>query len=69
VQAYAGALRPRQNVYSRALEDIMSSPVIKFIDTRHYTDMAGDRIVTCAFDDFRVTAERARIYPAVAVRY
>src|SRR5687767_6454095 len=26
-QAYAAALRPRQNVYSRALEDFMSAPI------------------------------------------
>jgi len=30
-EAYANALRPRQNVYSRALEDFMSPPVVKSI--------------------------------------
>src|SRR6185369_6956357 len=30
-EAYAMALRPRQNVYSRALEDFMSPPVVKLI--------------------------------------
>src|SRR6266852_4684216 len=28
-EAYAAALRPRQNVYSRALEDFLSPPVVK----------------------------------------
>src|SRR5258708_10769911 len=45
-QAYAMALRPRQNVYSRALEDFMSPPVVKLIDTRNYKGAGGDRIVT-----------------------
>jgi hypothetical protein len=34
-QAYASALRPR-HVYSRVLEDFMSPPVVKLIDTREY---------------------------------
>jgi len=54
-QAYASTLRPRQNLYSRALEDFMSPPVVKLIDTRGYKGTAGDRIVTRAVDDFRVT--------------
>src|SRR5215212_5686981 len=33
-EAYASALRPRQNVYSRALEDFLSPPVVKSIDRR-----------------------------------
>src|SRR5580765_2494344 len=63
-QAYASALRPRQNVYSRALEDFMSPPVVKLINTRSYTGAGGDRIVTRAVDDFRVTGVRAEIYAA-----
>ena len=61
-QAYANALRPRQNVYSRALEDFMSPPAVKRIDTREYKGAAGDRIVTRAVDDFRVTGVRVEIY-------
>ena len=61
-QAYASALRPRQNVYSRALEDFMSPPVVKLIDTRDYKGASGDRIVTRAVDDFRVTGVRVEIY-------
>jgi hypothetical protein len=63
-QAYASVLRPRQNVYSRALEDFMSSPVVKLIDTRNYHGAVGDKIVTRAMDDFRVTRVRVEIYAA-----
>lgn len=61
-QAYAIALRPRQNVYSRALEDFMSPPVVKLIDPRDYKGAAGDRIVVRAIDDFRVTRVRVELY-------
>jgi hypothetical protein len=63
-QAYAIALRPRQNVYSRALEDFMSPPVVTLINTRNYTGAGGDRIVTRAVDDFRVTGVWVEIYAA-----
>lgn len=63
-QAYASALRPRQNVYSRALEDFMSPPVVKLIDTHNYKGAIGDKIVTRAIDDFRVTGVRVEIYAA-----
>jgi hypothetical protein len=63
-QAYASALRPRQNVYSRALEDFMSPPVVTLIHTRNYTGAGGDKIVTRAVDDFRVTGVRVEIYAA-----
>lgn len=63
-QGYATALRPRQNVYSRALEDFMSPPVVKLIDARDYKGAAGDRIVVRAVDDFRVTGLRLEIYGA-----
>ena len=63
-EAYAQALRRRQNVYSRALEDFMSPPVVKLIDTRNYNGAIGDRIVTRAMDDFRVTGVRVEIYAA-----
>jgi len=63
-QAYAGALRPRQNVYSRALEDFMSPPVVELIDKRNYRGVAGDKIIARAVDDFRVKAVRIEIYAA-----
>jgi hypothetical protein len=59
--AYANALRPRQNVYSRAIEDFMSSPVVKIISTRGYTGALGDKIVIRATDDFRVTKVQVEI--------
>ena len=66
--AYAKALRPRQNVYSRALEDFMSPPVVKFINTTDYSGAVGDKIVTRALDDFRVTRVRVEIYAANGTR-
>jgi len=63
-EAYASALRPRQNVYSRALEDFMSPPVVKLIDTRNYKGAGGDKIAIRATDDFRVTGVRVEIYAA-----
>ena len=62
--AYARALRPRQNVYSRALEDFMSPPVVTLIDSRNYKGVVGDKIVTRATDDFRVTGVWVEIYAA-----
>jgi hypothetical protein len=63
-EAYAAALRPRQNVYSRALEDFMTPPVVKSIKTRNYKGAAGDKIVVLALDDFRVVSVRVEIYAA-----
>ncbi|MEP7257566.1 MAG: hypothetical protein ABI687_04245 [Flavitalea sp.] len=63
-EAYASALRPRQNVYSRALEDFMSQPVVKRIDMRNYKGAVGDRIIVRALDDFRVVGVRVEIYAA-----
>ena len=40
----------------------MSPPIVKRIDTRHYKGAGGDRIVTRAVDDFRVTGVRVEIY-------
>lgn len=60
--AYTAALRPRQNLYSRALADFMSSPVVKQLDTRNYTGLAGSLILIRAIDDFRVTGVRVEIY-------
>ena len=61
-QAYASAVRPRQNVYARALEDFLSIPVVKSIDTRSYKGAAGERLVIRAIDDFRVTGVQVEIY-------
>ncbi len=63
-EAYAGALRPRQNLYSRAVEDFMSYPKIKSINTRTYKGAVGDKLTVRAFDDFRVTGVRLEIYAA-----
>jgi hypothetical protein len=63
-EAYAAALKPRQNVYSRALEDFMTSPVVKRIDTRNYKGATGDKIAVRAIDDFRVVSVRIEIYAA-----
>jgi hypothetical protein len=63
-QAYARALRPRQNIYSRAMEDFMSPPVVLAIDARNYNGVVADRILIRAYDDFRVTGLRVEIYAA-----
>ena len=62
--AYARVLKPRQNVYSRALEDFMSSPIVKTIGTSSYTGAVGGKIATRAVDDFRVTEVRVEISAA-----
>ena len=61
-EAYANAVRRRQTVYCRAVEDFLSSPVVKMIDTRHYKGVVGDKIITRALDDFRVTGVHVEIY-------
>lgn len=52
--AYAMVLRPRQNIHSRAIEDFMTVPEIKFIRTDDYKGEVGDKIFIRAVDDFRV---------------
>jgi hypothetical protein len=64
VTAYTSALRPRQNVYSRAVEDFMSPPDVQSIDAKKYKGIVGDKIVVRAVDDFRVTEVRVEIYSA-----
>ena len=61
-EAYAAVLKPRQNVYSRALEDFMSPPVVKLIDTSNYNGNVGSMIIVHAVDDFRVTGVTAEIF-------
>jgi hypothetical protein len=63
-EAYAKVLKPRQNVYSRALEDCMSPPVVKKINARNYKGTVGDKIAIRAVDDFRVVSVRVEIYAA-----
>lgn len=60
--AYAAVLRPRQNVYARAVQDFMSSPVVSKIDVRNYTGAVGNTIKVRAIDDFRVVSVRVEVY-------
>ena len=62
--AYTAALRPRQNLYSRALEDFLSPQVVKSIATTNYTGVIGSNIAVRAVDDFRVTGVQVEIYAA-----
>ena len=64
---YQSILKPRQNVYSRALEDFMTLPKVTSITTRTYKGLVGDRIIVRAKDDFRVTGLRVEIYSAGGV--
>ena len=60
-QAYANALKPRQNVFSRAMMDFLSPPVVSRIDTRNYFGAEGETILIRAIDDFRVSRVRVEI--------
>ena len=62
--AYSAALKPRQNLYTRALQDFMSPPVVKSFDTAQYTGASGGPIIVRAVDDFRVTGVQVEIYAA-----
>lgn len=63
-EAYATVLRPRQNVYSRALEDCISPPVVKSVRTQNYKGAVGDKLAVRAIDDFRVASVQVEIYAA-----
>jgi hypothetical protein len=63
-EAYALVLKPRQNVYSRAMADFLNLPVVKNIGTRDYKGTVGDKIVIRATDDYRVTSVLVEIYAA-----
>ena len=63
-KAYAAALRPRQNIYSRALEDYLKAPVVNDINVQAYSGAAGSRIQVNAVDDFRVAEVSVFIYTA-----
>ncbi|ULQ53305.1 hypothetical protein [Flavihumibacter fluvii] len=64
VAGYAATLRPRQNVYSRALEDFINPPTVVSITTRGYTGAVGDTLTIRAKDDFRVVKVLVEIYAA-----
>jgi hypothetical protein len=59
---YATALRPRQNVYSRALEDFVAPPRVLSFNIRGYSGTVGDQITVRALDDFRVATVLLEIY-------
>jgi hypothetical protein len=59
---YKAALRPRQNVYCRAMEDFLSVPVVNKIDRSNYRGALGDKIIVGAYDDFRVVDVQVEIY-------
>jgi len=61
---YAAVLKPRQNVYGRAVTDFLSAPVVTQINTKSYKGAIGDPIVVRAFDDFRVTGVLVEIHAA-----
>ncbi len=63
-EAYTAVLKPRQNLYSRALEDFMSAPKVVSINTRAYKGLIGDKIVVRAKDDFKVASVWVQIYAA-----
>jgi hypothetical protein len=62
--AYTAALRPRQNLFSRALEDFMSPPEVKSVNAGAYTGIVGSTITVRAVDDFRVTGVQVEIFAA-----
>ncbi len=65
--AYMAALRPRQNLYSRALEDFLSPPDVKDIGADNYSGAIGSTIRIRAVDDFRVTGVQVEIYAASGI--
>ena len=64
---YQAVLKPRQNVYSRALEDFVNIPEVVSITARNYKGLVGDKIIVRAKDDFRVTSLRVEMYSANGV--
>jgi hypothetical protein len=62
--AYTARLNPRQNLFSRAVADFMSPPVVKTIGTSAYTGVIGSTITIRAVDDFRVTGVLVEIFAA-----
>jgi hypothetical protein len=62
--AYTARLNPRQNLFSRAVADFMSPPVVKNIGTGAYSAVVGSTITIRAVDDFRVTGVLVEIFAA-----
>jgi hypothetical protein len=46
------------------MEDFLSPPVVKIVDTSNYTGVIGSQIQIRAVDDFRVTGLQVEIYTA-----
>lgn len=65
--AYKSVLRPRQNVYSRALQDFVTPPRILGFHTREYQGVVGNPILINATDDFNVKEVFVEIYSAAGV--
>lgn len=63
-QAYAMALKPRQNLYARIMEDFLSVPIVSSINSIDFTGTVGDKIIIRATDDFRVTGVLVEIFSA-----
>jgi hypothetical protein len=63
-KAYARVLKPRQNVFSRAMEDFLTLPVVETIKAGSYKGLVGDKITIIAVDDYRVTNVRVEIIAA-----
>jgi hypothetical protein len=61
---YAQACKPRQNVYSRALEDFTKPPVVRSINAKGYSGKASDTLLIRATDDFRVVSVSVEIFNA-----
>jgi hypothetical protein len=61
-EAYAMTLKPRQNLYSRIMQDFLTQPVVSEIKSTGYTGAPGGKITVRATDDFRVTGVRVEIY-------
>jgi hypothetical protein len=62
--AYAAILKPRQNVYSRAVKDFMTPPKVTRFNTSLYKGTPGDSIIVRAVDDFRLTTVRVEVRSA-----
>jgi hypothetical protein len=61
-EGYQTALKPRQNLYARALEDFLTPPVVNMIETHNYHGVVGDTVMARATDDFRVTQVIVEIF-------
>jgi len=62
--AYTSRLKPRQNLFSRAVADFMSPPVVHNVGSGAYNGVVGSTITIRAVDDFRVTGVQVEIYAA-----